>query len=89
MPLAERDVRAEHHRGVAPGEEDRRDELQAERGLNAIARESTNIIDASYTGADGGLVPAILETAALALREYGAARVAEQAAPRVGAKVPW
>lgn len=57
--------------------------LEVRRGLNAIARESTNIIDASYTGADSGLVPSILEAAALALREYGAARVAEQASREV------
>lgn len=57
--------------------------LQVRRGLAAIARESTNIIDASYTGGDPGLVPQILEEAALALRQYGASRVAEQASREV------
>ncbi len=57
--------------------------LEVRRGLNALARESTNIIDASYTGSDPGLVPSILESAAGALRGYGAARVAQQASREV------
>ncbi len=57
--------------------------LEVRRGLTAFARESTNIIDASYSGSDSGLVPQVLAAAARALREYGAARVAEQASREV------
>ncbi len=57
--------------------------LQVRGGLNAIARESTNIIDASYTGSDPGLSALVLDQAAVALREYGAGRVAQQASREV------
>ena len=57
--------------------------LQVRQGLYAIARESTNIIDASFTGSDPGVVSRVLDVAAGALRDYGAARVAQQASREV------
>ena len=43
--------------------------------IAATPRESTNIIDVTYTGIDPELAPHILNAAADALREYGARRV--------------
>ena len=57
--------------------------LQVRRGITAIARESTNIIDASFTGPDPGLASRILDQAAVALRRYGALRVSGQASREV------
>ncbi len=52
-------------------------------GLAAVPRESTNIIDVTYTGDDPILAPRILNQAASALRAYGALKVRKAAREEV------
>jgi tyrosine-protein kinase Etk/Wzc len=56
----------------------RANEIRA--GIAAFPREATNFIDASYTGPDANLAPAIINTAGYALAQYGANRVRASAA---------
>ncbi|NIR45224.1 MAG: polysaccharide biosynthesis tyrosine autokinase [Gemmatimonadetes bacterium] len=51
-------------------------------GLAASIRPETNLIDVTYTGSDPLLVPAILNTAAEALRDLGVRRVRDWALAR-------
>lgn len=48
-------------------------------GIYAAPRESTDIIDVSYTSPDPSLAPQVLNVAAAALRAYGARRISAQA----------